>query len=265
MNQLPIFVTLRDRNVMLLGDGEAADAKRRLIQRAGGVCVGEGSPDAMLAFVAVEDSAEAAKIAARLKTSGLLVNVVDQPTLCDFTTPAIIDRDPVLVAIGTGGASAGLAKALRQRLEALLPQNLGSLANGLSAMRDSIRQKWPDNMERRKAIDDALSDAGILDPLSDIDEPALGNWLAQPDAKRADGVIEITLTSADPDNLTLRQARLLGQADHIYAGAGVPELIVNRARADATRQLGAVPENPPEGLVLSLQMDNAVARQKDIG
>ena len=257
MNQLPIFVTLRDRNVMLVGDGEAAEAKRRLIERAGGVCVAEGSAGVMLAFVAVEDTVEAAGIAARLKATGLLVNVVDQPSLCDFTTPAIIDRDPVLIAIGTGGASAGLAKALRQRLEALLPQNLGSLATGLAAMRDSIRQKWPDNVARRKAIDDALSEAGILDPLSDIDEPAIEHWLNQPDAKRPDGVVELTLTSPEPDDLTLRQARLLGQADHIFFGPNVPTAIVNRARADATRNEGAVPVPAPVGLVLTLALNSA--------
>ena len=255
MNQLPIFVTLRGRNVMLVGDGEAAEAKRRLIERAGGGCVGETATDTMLAFVAVEDSAEAATIAERLKTRGLLVNVVDQPALCDFTTPAIIDRDPVLIAIGTGGASAGLAKALRQRLEALLPQNLGSLATGLAAMRDSIRQKWPDNVARRKAIDDALSEAGILDPLSDIDEPAISDWLTQSDSKRPDGVIELTLCSPEPDDLTLRQARLLGQADHVFFGPDVPVAIVNRARADATRSVGAMPNPPPPGLVLALYLD----------
>lgn len=256
MNQLPIFVTLRDRNVMLVGDGEAAEAKRRLIERAGGVCVAEGATGVVLAFVAVEDAVEAADIAARLKATGLLVNVVDQPVLCDFTTPAIIDRDPVLIAVGTGGASAGLAKALRQRLEALLPQNLGALATGLSAMRDTIRQKWPDNVARRKAIDDALSEAGILDPLSNIDEPVIGNWLNQPDAKRSDGVFELRLTSPDPDDLTLRQARLLGQADHIFFGSDVPLAIVNRARADATRTRGLFPESPPPGLVLTLSLDS---------
>lgn len=255
MNQLPIFLTLRHRNVLLVGDGEAAEAKRRLIERAGGVCVAEGSPDALIAFVAVEDAVEAAGIAARLKAGGLLVNVVDQPALCDFTTPAIIDRNPVLIAIGTGGASAGLAKALRQRLEALLPQNLGVLANGLSAMRDSIRQKWPDNVARRKAIDDALSEAGILDPLSDIDAPAIDHWLSQSESGRPGGVVEVTLTSPDPDDLTLRQARLLGQADHIFYGANVPIAIVNRARADATRDEGAVPYPPPEGLVLILSLN----------
>ena len=255
MNQLPIFVTLRDREVMLIGDGEAAEAKRRLIERAGGVCVAEGATAVMLAFVAVEDAVEAAAIAARLKATGLLVNVVDQPALCDFTTPAIIDRDPVVIAIGTGGASAGLAKALRQRLEALLPQNLGSLATGLAAMRDAIRQKWPDNVARRKAIDDALSEAGILDPLADIDEPSIGNWLSQSDSKRPDGVIELTLCSPEPDDLTLRQARLLGQADHVFFGPDVPVAIVNRARADATRSVGAMPNPPPPGLVLALYLD----------
>lgn len=254
MNQLPIFVTLRDRKVILVGGGEAAEAKRRLIERAGGVCVAEGSPDAMLAFVAVEDTGEAASIAERLKATGLLVNVVDQPVLCDFTTPAIIDRDPVLIAIGTGGASAGLAKALRQRLEALLPQKLGSLATGLSAMRDSIRTKWPDNVVRRKAIDDALSEAGILDPLSDIDEPAIEHWLNQPDSKRPDGVVELTLTSHDPDDLTLRQARLLGQADHIFHAGTVSDSILSRARADATRSECVVPKPRPLGLVLVLTL-----------
>ena len=257
MNQLPIFVTLQGRNVILVGDGEAADAKRRLIERAGGVCVPEGSASVTIAFVAVEDPIKAAVIASRLKATGLLVNVVDQPALCDFTTPAIIDRDPVLIAIGTGGASAGLAKALRQRLEALLPQNLGQLAKGLSAMRDSIRLKWPDNMARRKAIDDALSEAGILDPLSDIDEPALNDWLNQSDSKRPDGVVKLTLSSLDPDDLTLRQARLLGQADHIFYGPDVPIAIVNRARADATRNGVAILEPPPVGLVLLLSL-NAV-------
>ena len=69
---------------------------------------------------------------------GLLVNVADRPDLCDFTTPSILDRDPVLVAIGTSGASAGLAKQLRLRLERILPPRLGLLAARLEDMRDAI-------------------------------------------------------------------------------------------------------------------------------
>ena len=120
MHSLPIFARLTGRNVILIGDGEAAAAKRRLLDRAGAVVVGEDGV-AALAIVAVEDDAKAEAVVGRLKARGILVNAVDRVALCDFTLPAIIDRDPVLIAIGTGGASAGLAKALRQRLEAMLP------------------------------------------------------------------------------------------------------------------------------------------------
>ena len=92
--------------------------------------VGEDAA-ASLAIVAIDDEDEALAAVARLKARGVLVNAVDRPDLCDFTLPAIVDRDPVLVAIGTGGASAGLAAALRQRLETLLPATLGQLARDL--------------------------------------------------------------------------------------------------------------------------------------
>ena len=125
VHSLPLFVRLQDRPVILLGDGEAAAAKRQLLERAGAMIVGEDAA-AALAIVALEDDGEAEAAVARLKARGVLVNAVDRAALCDFTLPAIIDRDPVIIAIGTGGASAGLAKALRQRLEWLLPQSLGA-------------------------------------------------------------------------------------------------------------------------------------------
>ena len=131
MKQLPVFLNLSGRTVVLVGEGEAADAKARLIARAGGRVVAAWEDGAALAFVALDDAAEARTAAEALRARGLLVNVVDRPELCDFTTPAIIDRNPVTIAIGTGGASAGLAKAVRQRIEALLPSRLGALASAL--------------------------------------------------------------------------------------------------------------------------------------
>ena len=122
---LPLFVRLAGRPVILLGTGEAADAKARLLARAGARIVGEENGDARLAIVALVDPDAAV---ARLRARGLLVNAVDRPDLCDFTLPAIVDRAPVLVAIGTGGASAGLAAMLRQRLEEILPISLGRSA-----------------------------------------------------------------------------------------------------------------------------------------
>ena len=259
MNQLPIFVTIRDRKVILIGDGDAADAKRRFIQRAGGLIVGPECEEAILAFVAVEEATEAAAFAAHLKSRGLLINVVDQPTLCDFTTPAVIDRDPVLIAIGTGGASAGLAKALRQRLEIILPQSLGILAKALSAARDAIRNRWPDNSTRRKAIDAALSEGALLDPLSHYEDSSLQSWLKSDFGAERDELVTIALHSQYPDDLTLGQARLLGQADHIFHAAMVPQSILNRARADATRTQGVAPQPLPNGLVIQLEMQEHAA------
>jgi uroporphyrin-III C-methyltransferase/precorrin-2 dehydrogenase/sirohydrochlorin ferrochelatase len=256
MNQLPIFVNLSGRKVILLGTGEMADAKRRLYERSGAVVVDdEADADAVLAVVALEDDEEALAAVKRLKARGLLVNAVDRSALCDYTTPAIIDRDPVLVAIGTGGASAGLAKSLRQRLEQLIPGNLGDLANGLAAARERIKRIWPDSAERRKAIDAALDPGGMLDVMSESAEANLETWLSMPFANDLSEVEDMVLSSADPDDLTLRQARLLGRADQIYADDSVPGDILDRARADAERfDLALWDEKPAKGLTVRIRM-----------
>ncbi len=255
MDQLPIFVTLKGRKIILLGSGEMADAKRRLYERAGAVLTDDEQADAALAVVALEDDDEAAAAVKRLKARGLLVNAVDRSALCDYTTPAIIDREPVLIAIGTGGASAGLAKAVRQRLEQLLPANLGKLAQALFAARERIKRVWPEGADRRKAIDAALDPGGPLDVLTDRTEADVETWLAMPHAEGLSAVVELELTSTDPDELTIRQARLLGQADQIFAADDVPAALLDRARADAERfSLSLWDENPAIGLTLRIRM-----------
>lgn len=249
MHSLPIFARLQGRPVILIGTGEAADAKRRLLERAGADLVSE-EVSASIAIVALEDPDATV---ARLRARGILVNAVDRPDLCDFTLPAIVDRDPVLVAIGTGGASAGLAKALRQRLERMLPSTVRELARDLQAARSRMRDRWPEPAERRRAIDAALEAGGALDPLSDNRD--VERWLDHPAEATPDRVIEIVLASPDPDELTLRQARLLGQADRIFHRPDVPAAILDRARADAVREsCSAAPDEPGSGLSLDLAM-----------
>jgi uroporphyrin-III C-methyltransferase/precorrin-2 dehydrogenase/sirohydrochlorin ferrochelatase len=235
MHSLPLFLKIAGQPVILIGEGEAADAKRRLIERAGGIPVGEGDASARIAFVALEDFDAAADAAARLKARGLLVNVVDQPALCDFTTPAIVDRDPVLIAVATGGASAGLAKAIRQRIERLLPQSLGKLADALGEARAAMRTRWPEPRARRLALDAAIREGGLLDPLADHAHDAVPAWLANATHDRPDRTEAITLASADPDELSLRAARMLGEADRIIHAGDIPDAILARARADAVR------------------------------
>ncbi|MBW8294251.1 bifunctional precorrin-2 dehydrogenase/sirohydrochlorin ferrochelatase, partial [Sphingopyxis sp.] len=176
MHQLPIFLNLTGRTVVLVGEGEAADAKGRLIERAGGRIVQAWERGATIAFIAIDDEAEARIAATALRDRGLLVNVVDRPELCDFTTPAIVDRAPVTIAIGTGGASAGLAKAVRQRIEALLPARLGALASALYTARDAMKARWPTPADRRRAIDTALAPRGALDPLDGAAADKVDAW-----------------------------------------------------------------------------------------
>jgi len=255
VNQFPIFVNLRERKVILLGQGEMAEAKKRLYERAGAILTDDEEAQAALAVVAIEDNAEAKAAVERLKQRGLLVNAVDRSSLCDYTTPAIVDRNPVLLAIGTGGASAGLAKALRQRLEQLLPANLGVLAEALFNVRARIKHTWPDGAKRRKAIDAALDPGGVLDVMAEHEAQRVDTWLDNPALGQFSEVIDIELASQDPDDLTLRQARWLARADQIFANGDVPEAILDRARADAERfELALWDEQPVEGLALRIRM-----------
>jgi uroporphyrin-III C-methyltransferase/precorrin-2 dehydrogenase/sirohydrochlorin ferrochelatase len=249
MRSLPLFHRIAGKKVVVLGEGAQADAKRRLVERAGGTVVGEDDAEARLAFVVLQEPED---IAARLKARGVLVNVTDRPELCDFTMPSLLERDPVLIAVGTSGASAGLAKQLRLRLEALLPPGVGRLADALHAAREQVRARWPDFDARRRALDAALGEGGPLDPLREHGEGAVEAWLAAAEPPAAGGRVVIALASDDPDDLTLRQARLLGTADAVLHDTDVPTAILVRARADALR--GTLPfDGPlPPGLVVEL-------------
>jgi len=248
LHSLPVFVRLEGRPVMLIGEGEAADAKRRLLERAGAVIVGEDT-QAALAIVAMDDPDAAV---ARLKARGVLVNAVDRPDLCDFTLPAIVDRSPVIVAVGTGGVSAGLAAALRQRLEGVLPAGLGTLAESLHAQRPAFRAIYPDPGERRRALAEAMAEGGPIDPLATYPENA---QLFPRDIGRTTHTVIFILASPDPDDLTLRQARALAQADRVHHAPGVPPAILDRARADAPRIVSPTPPvDPGDGLTVYLEM-----------
>lgn len=254
IGSLPLFHRVRDVRVVVVGEGDMGDAKRRLVERAGGIHCSEAEAHlARLAFIALDDDREAEAVALRLKRRGLLVNVADRPELCDFTLPSILDREPVLVAVSTSGASAGLAKQLRLRLERMLPQSLGTLAQALSDARDAMRARWPDGAARRRAVDAALQEGGVLDPFDPQSPDRIAEWLAGTSASTALGRHAFTLASGDPEDLTLRQARLLGEADTILHETDVPEAILARARADAARH--PLPfDGDLEGLVVELRL-----------
>ncbi len=236
---LPLFHQIEGQNVLVLGDGPAAEPKRRLVERAGGVIVDDlvraVDEGVRLAFVAYDDARACEVAAINARCAGMLVNVVDRPELCDFTTPSILDRDPLLIAIGTGGASAGLAKHVRLRLERVLPATLGALAKALEAARPALRLRFPDGADRRRAVDAALREGGALDPFDSTSFQGVEAWISGTATAQPGAVFDLTLASADPEDLTLRQVRLLGEADVLLLDGDVPSAILSRARSDAAR------------------------------
>ncbi len=255
IRSLPLLHRIAGKKVVVIGEGEMGEAKTRLVERAGGIPCGEPEAhQAKLAFIALEDEKAARAAAKRLGDKGLLVNVADMPELCEFTTPSILDRAPVLVAMGTSGASAGLAKQLRLRFEKLLPQSLGKLAAKLEQSRDAMRARFPDGSDRRTALDAALAEGGILDPLDPEAAERVNDWLAGAEQPGTSQIIEIELTSDDPDDLTLKQARLLGTVDTLIHDPEVPAAILDRSRADALRRELPYDGEMPHGLTIILKI-----------
>lgn len=237
---LPLFHRIAGQRVLVLGEGDAAEPKRRLVERAGGSVIDDYrravDEGVRIAFIAFEDAGACEAAAINCRCAGMLVNVVDCPDLCDFTTPSILDRNPMLIAIGTDGTSAGLAKHIRLRLERFLPATLGRLARALFEARPVLRARFPDGGDRRRALDAALSEGGALDPLDPTSHERVADWTGNGDRSLVeDRVVAIDIVSSSPEDLTIRQARLLGEADAICIRGNVPPAILARARADARR------------------------------
>lgn len=250
METLPLFHRIAGARVMVLGDGDMADAKARLVEEAGGEVTRDmGEEGARLAFVVGEDAAEQAQA---LRARGLLVNVPDRPDLSDFLVPAIVDRAPVTVAIGSGGASAALSKALKERLDVLLPEGLGALALAIRQARQTVSANLPDLTARREFWASVLAPGAPLDPMRDHDDPAAAivDALADPDVATA-SVHEVTVGPGGTEALTLADLRLMAQADLVIYAPGMPTSALALIRRDAARQVGeAVPEDAEGRIVL---------------
>jgi uroporphyrin-III C-methyltransferase/precorrin-2 dehydrogenase/sirohydrochlorin ferrochelatase len=174
----PVFLDLAGRPCLVIGDGAEAERKASLLARAGAVVRRSGDfaaellEDVALVIVAgvPPTVAEAASRAARER--GVLVNVVDEPLLCSFIMPAIVDRAPVVIAISTGGAAPGLAAALRRALDRALPRRLGELALLAARFRPLVARRLDDPEARRGFWDRVF--AGRVAALALAGEPAAG-------------------------------------------------------------------------------------------
>ncbi len=273
MRFLPVFLDLQIGPVLLVGSGELARAKLRLLAAAGARIrwyATDGNHDVgglTAADVARIEHAEADPLAAdltgviailcagagdvgpaisaRAKALGIPVNVMDDLAHSTFIFPAIVDRGDVVVAVGTGGASPVVARRVRERIEAVLPARIGDLAAFIGRWRKTIHGRIPEFALRRRfwerVVDGpigALVLAGRGEQaeaaLKDIPDPSAFAG-AQPSG-RAQG--EVTLVGAgpgDPDLLTVKALRALQDADVVFYDELVSPEILDRARRDASR------------------------------
>lgn len=265
MEFLPISWRLQGKRALLVGGGEVALRKGRLLHRAGAsvsvvapdVChelrqiVADSEGDLRehafeagdlegmsLVICATDDSALNARAAKLASDKGLPVNVVDNPSLGDFIFPAIVDRSPVLISISSSGASPVLARKLRSQLESSLPARWGRLADLMARFRQPLKDKLDNVGARRLFWEQALDSPMVEKVMAGKDSEAEAMLAAAIDAADADSLSrgEVYLVGAgpgDPDLLTFRALRLLQKADVVLYDRLVGKGIVDLARRDA--------------------------------
>ncbi|TAJ35516.1 MAG: uroporphyrinogen-III C-methyltransferase [Reyranella sp.] len=246
MKHLPLFFDLAGRRVVVVGEGPAAARRADLARSAGadvarlavegaGIADFRGAAAAFIATGTLEGDTAAQRLA---KAAGVPVNVADRPALCDFILPAIVDRDGVVVAISTGGASPTLASILRGRIEAALPERIGALAKLARTFRAQANALIPDPAHRRgfwrRLVDGPAARLVLAGDEAGARRVALGELDAVRRRMSPVGIAHVVGAGpGDPDLLTLRAAQLLQEADAILHDELVPAAILGRARRDA--------------------------------
>ena len=243
MRHFPIFLDLQGRHALVLGGGEIAHAKAASLQAAGAqVRLRDRFDPADLAGCAIAIGADAAlseleALSAAARQAGIPVNVVDRPDLCGFIMPAIVDRDPVTIAISTGGAAPLLARLLRARIEAAIPPAFARLAALGARLSQLARAVLPALADRRRVLERVFTGAPAELVFAGREEDAYAAATAMI-AAGGSGPGIVHLVGAGPgaaDLLTLRAQRLLGEADVVVYDRLVSPDVLDLARRDATR------------------------------
>jgi len=262
MDYLPIFIQLRNEPAVVVGGGRIATRKVDLLRKAGArvrviapqlseelkelairgeiehtsTSFAAGHLDgATLAIAATQlkDVNESVSHAARARR--VPVNVVDDPQLSTFIFPAIIDRSPVIVAVGSSGHSPVLARRVREQLEALLPARLGALARFVGDRRKEVKDAL--SPEKRRPFWERIIGGIVGSRVLAGDESQAKAAFAE-ELNKPSSTGEVYLIGAgpgDPDLLTLRAAQLLQQADVVLYDRLVSDAVLERARRDAER------------------------------
>jgi uroporphyrin-III C-methyltransferase/precorrin-2 dehydrogenase/sirohydrochlorin ferrochelatase len=270
MGFLPVFFDVSARPVLLFGAGPQAQAKLHLLRAAGAQVrwfsagadaeaheshgnhyagridrrtgePGDADIASALAVVSAAGPGVDDRIAARARTLGVPVNVVDRLDLSTFIFPAIVNRGDVTVAIGTGGASPVLARRIREQIEAILPARIGDFAALMRRHRDSIvaaRKRLAGFSPRRfweRVIDGPIGAAFLAGRTHDA-EAALSRAIAEAESFERHAQSAVHLVGAGPgdaDLLTLRALNALQAADVVFYDELIGPDILDRVRRDA--------------------------------
>ncbi len=261
----PLFADLAGREVLVVGGGEVAARKIAALLRAGAdvrihtraighpdiqaavdqgriTCLGGDFDPAWLDGVwlvvaATDDHAFNSILATEAGRRRRLINVVDDAALSTYQVPAVVDREPLVVAISSAGAAPMLARRIRERLETLLDPATGALARLFARHRERIRAELPDLSLRRRWFERILD--GRLDAVTASPEKLEAAFLEELHA--AGSTLSVSgsvaaIAAVEPDLYTLRALRALNEADVIVVGPGVDAAALEPARRDATRR-----------------------------
>jgi uroporphyrin-III C-methyltransferase/precorrin-2 dehydrogenase/sirohydrochlorin ferrochelatase len=265
LSVFPAFHRVSERTVLVVGSGAEAVAKVRLLQETEARIrlVGEGPSDelvslaathaiehrarpfraddldgAVLVFAASGKREADALVAAAARERRVPINAVDSPELCDFYTPALVNRAPVAVAISSAGAGPVLTQKLRARIEAMLPMRLGALASLGDSFRAAADRVLPKGQPRRRFwssfFEGRVADAALAGRIDEARRFA-ARLLTQSDGAEHGFVWLVGAGPGAADLLTLRAQRILQEADVVVHDALVPDAVVAMGRRDAER------------------------------
>ncbi|MDP2762477.1 MAG: siroheme synthase CysG [Sideroxyarcus sp.] len=262
MDYLPIFAKIKNKLCLVVGGGEVGKRKARVLLEAGAkvrVVAPEINPalgamhgiepiiarfeekhlgGVSLVIAATNDRSVNRHVSELAQARNIPVNVVDDPGLCSFIMPAIMDRSPLMVAFSSGGASPVLTRMMRGKLEAAIPQNYARLAGFAERFRELVKQRVTNPAKRRIFWENAL-DGVVAEKVLSGDETTAEAMLQQMLANE-DNIVrgEVYLVGAgpgDPDLLTFRALRLMQKADVVVYDNLVSKPIVEMTRRDAER------------------------------
>ena len=263
MRYLPLHFDLQGRSVLVVGGGELARRKITLMLSAGAV-IEVIAPDIsadvrellandehrlveapfspeyldgkVLVVAATDDPAVNEAVSHEARARSIPVNVVDAPALCTVTFPAIVDRDPLVISIGSAGTAPVLTRYVREWIEAIIPERFKRLAQYMESRRSRLKTSVPDVDRRRRHTESFMASPGFEAAMQGREETA-DRYLFPASLPTVQGEVYVVGAGpGDPDLLTLRALQLLQRADVILYDNLVSDRVLERARRDARRE-----------------------------